>query len=232
MNNKKIILVIGLSVISLTVLTFVFKKNQNLSLSLKTAAVTRTTAAVQNPVTQKIETRNSDSAINANVEIAKLPDESLKKLNNYISKKQKILMTDQEKQEKKKILDDQEFLAQLKSFLLNSQFSTADLDIMNQKNQALDLLLEANRLSTGEFATSLLKDIIEDNQIENTKLSMEGRQFFADMKAEILYELTSQSVDAETAQIEQLIRDPYTAKIWKNVQYAQEQNRLESLESN
>ncbi|MFZ3231203.1 MAG: hypothetical protein WA160_13430 [Pseudobdellovibrio sp.] len=189
--------------------------------------------------TEVLNTRNRNiasipqaAAQNSKINHKFLTESEIQDLANYESIKNKVFLTDDEKQIRKGYFSNINLIKDLQNVLLYSKSIEIGSDLYNQKNIALDLLIEASIDTNSAEATAALFSIIEDKQIEDESLPLPDRQAMADIKAEILYSWTAKSTTNETEKISNLIPGPITAKIWTNVQNAQEQNRLESADTN
>lgn len=156
-----------------------------------------------------------------------LTDDQVKNLKQYQEIKTKVFVSDQEKNLKNQFMADIALIKNLKALITESPASEMGSEDSIQKNLALDLLIEASVVGNSPEATAALMEIVQDKKIEDEKMPAADRQAMAEMKADLLYTWTSK-MPAQASKVDGAIPGPVTAKIWKNTQAAQAQNRAES----
>lgn len=142
---------------------------------------------------------------------------------DYARLRSKLFLSDENKSQKARLLQDAELMRALELLLKSS---ANDMKSQELQNDAIDLLLEA-RASGSRDAESVLRSVLEDRQIENDAMELGQRKALAGIKAEILYQWSA----LEPARAEEMRRwlpGPISEKIWSNVVDAQDQNELES----
>lgn len=147
-------------------------------------------------------------------------------LEEYAKLKQKVLLNAESEAAKKRILQDEKLLGELKA-VFDFVPDPKRGEQQNLQYAAIDLLLEA-RAAGSETAAAVLRSLIEDPRVEKDELSNTVRAELAETKAEVMYRWSSQEPE-RAAEIEKWLPGPVSAKIWHNVLSAQKQNQLESL---
>jgi hypothetical protein len=155
---------------------------------------------------------------------ASKPFENKVELDSFKILKQKVFLTEEEKEQRKQFVQDRTLLENLKNLF---KYPTVYQDLEAQQNVAVDLLLEAVKSGDAETARRVLKEVIADATIENNQLSQEQRQNLAGVKAEVLYQWSSLEPD-RAREMQQSLPGPVSQKIWKNVVTQQDLNRAES----
>lgn len=150
--------------------------------------------------------------------------EHQRELDEYHLLSQKVFLTDQERRQKQGLLQNAQFIESLKS-LFKSQKPTEELE--DQQNTAVDFLMEALNGPAKEAAAGVLKSVIQNPDTENAKLDMATRENLAGAKAEVLYKWSAQD-PSRNNEIRQWLPGAVSQRIWANVLYQQEMNRLES----
>lgn len=144
-------------------------------------------------------------------------------LNRYAHLRRKVFLSDEEKSERRRLLEDREFLMSLRSLLL----SEAPKDDTSMQNAALDYVFEALRSGDKQAARELLQAVVQSPAIEDTALDLQTRKSLGGVKAEVLFQWSSLDADAP-AMIEGALPGPVSKKIWARVQEQQENNLAES----
>lgn len=150
-----------------------------------------------------------------------------KELTAYAGLKKKVFDSPEVREEKARLFANDEFLHGLEALLRVPALNDPDFEA--QQNDAIDLLLEARATTGGSVPAEILRSLIEDPQIEGTRLDLKSREALAGIKADVLYQWTSQEPNA-TRDVANWLPGPVSEKIWRNVLAAQEQNRLESMQ--
>lgn len=152
------------------------------------------------------------------------PFENKTELASFKILKQKVFLTEEEKEQRKQFIQDRALLENLKNlFKYPAQYQ----DLEAQQNVAVDLLLEAIKSGDAETARRVFKEVIADATIENNQLSQDQRQNLAGVKAEVLYQWSALEPDRAN-EMQQSLPGPVSQKIWKNVVTQQDLNRAES----
>ena len=182
---------------------------------------TREPAAVRGgAATSSAQTSAGGSNANAEFRFAK-------ELEEYTRLKAKVIMTDDEKQEKQRLLADTGFVRGLAALLSRpANYESEDFD---RQNRALDLLFEALSTNSKTAAAEVLRGVVEDAQLENVKLDMGSRKALAGVKAEVLYNWAAMDPD-RAKDIPTWLPGPVSERIWKNVIDMHEQNAAESMQ--
>ena len=145
-------------------------------------------------------------------------------INEYSKLKEKVILTDGEIAQKKRLVQDADLIASLADFL---KMPTEAPDESGQYD-AIDLLFEARKASSvKEVAETVLRSLVEDPVVEDPDMDRETREDMAGLKAEVLFQWTS--VDpAKALEVERLLPGPVSRRIWENVQEEQRMNLQES----
>lgn len=149
-----------------------------------------------------------------------------KELNEYTRIKAKVFLSEEEKEYRRRLLADRSMLEDLGRYL-RTPAQTGATEDEAQKSAALDLLFEAFDTKS-EVSEAILRDIVQDKQIENESLDLQTRKSLAGVKAEVLYEWSSRQ-PAQSETLRSWLPGPVSEKIWKNVQATQQQNVAESM---
>ncbi len=152
------------------------------------------------------------------------PFENKTELASFKTLKQKVFLTEEEKEQRKQFIQDRALLENLKNLF---KYPAPYQDLEAQQNVAVDLLLEAIKSGDAETARRVFTDVIADATIENNQLSQDQRQNLAGVKAEVLYQWSSLEPD-RAREMQQSLPGPVSQKIWKNVVTQQDLNRAES----
>ncbi|MES2855146.1 MAG: hypothetical protein V4692_04750 [Bdellovibrionota bacterium] len=153
-----------------------------------------------------------------------ITQEQREMLSKYRSLKTKVFMSDQEAALHKRLLADRGFVRNLASVL---RVSAVDLEAQRTQDSAIDLLLDAATNGFSEVAAEAFREVISDDQIENSSIPKEGRQALAEIKAEVLYQWTA--IDpSRVSEVEDLLPGPVSKRIWANVLDTQTRNVAES----
>ena len=143
-----------------------------------------------------------------------------KELEAYGNLHRKVFLTDDERREKKDLLDQPRFL---KALALRLVEPSLDADVKASQDLAVDLLLDAWKSGDREEASAALKYVVEDGQVENQALDQSVRQNLAGLKAEILYHWTALD-PSQVASLAKELPGPVSQGIWSNVQRRQADN--------
>jgi hypothetical protein len=144
-------------------------------------------------------------------------------LEKFLGLKKKVLLTEDEKRDKKSLLSDRAFLESLKPLLLVE----APKDKVNLQNGALDYLYEALQGDMRAEAAEVLQAVVADKTVEDTSTSLDTRKNMGGMKAEVLFRWSAIDPKA-TGTIAASLPGPVSKKIWDRVQEQQENNAAES----
>lgn len=144
--------------------------------------------------------------------------------NSFSSVQQKVMLKATDKQLKKELLSNKEALLSAKKLLLQPALEPEDQVL---QNIALDYLFESLKGPQSAAAIEALKSIVADKTVESNKIKIEERKALAGVKAEILYQLSSERPE-EAGSLQASLPGPISQKIWRNVQSQQENNLAES----
>lgn len=161
------------------------------------------------------------------IQMASKAFENKAELASFKILKQKVFLTEKEKEQRQQFIQDRMLLESLKNlFKYPAQYE----DLESQQNVAVDLLLEAIKSGDAETARRVFKEIIADATIENNRLSQDQRQNLAGVKAEVLYRWSSLEPD-RAREMQLSLPGAVSQKIWKNVVTQQNLNRAESAKN-
>lgn len=145
-------------------------------------------------------------------------------LEKYTYVSQKALLSDEDREVKNQLLADARFINSLEKIL-----TVPAVDDLTRKMQdsALDFVIEALSGNNKSAATAVLKSMVKDNQIEDSKLNSATRQALAGLKAEALYHWSA--VDNSVYnEVPELLPGTVSKNIWENVKKQQSNNHAES----
>ena len=137
----------------------------------------------------------------------------------------KAIPTAEDNLNKRKLLQDANFILSLKPLLM---VAADHEDAAHLQNIAIDLLFESLKSESRDAAIQVLTAVVADASIENTERSPSERQTLAGVKAEVLYNWSSQEPSSDSA-IAGILPGPVSQKIWANVKSRQDNNVAESL---
>ena len=152
------------------------------------------------------------------------PFEYANELSSYAELAAKVLMTEEEKARKNRLLSD---AALLRALGLRLTEASVDPSVTASQDLAVDLLVEALESGDQALASEVMKSVVEDPQVENKLLDRPVRENLAGIKAEVLYHWAAAQPD-EAARIERSLPGPVSQKIWENVKSRHESNDAES----
>jgi len=174
-------------------------------------------ATATNELIKTEETATSNTALKS--------FENKNELAEFKTLKQKVFLTDNEKDQKKNFLRDRHLLESVKNLF---KYQAPYQDLEDQQDIAVDLLLEAIKSGgDADTARAVFKELIADSTIEDGKLSPAQRQNLAGVKAEVLYQWSALEPD-RAQEIQNTLPGPVSIKIWKNVKAQQQNNEAES----
>jgi hypothetical protein len=154
------------------------------------------------------------------------PFEYQRELDIFASLKNKVFLTEQETDERARMLRDTSLLRALGLRLTETSLTTT---VMASQDLAVDLLVEALKAGDAVMASEVAKIVIEDAQVENSSLERSVREHLAGIKAEVLYHWAAYLPD-EAARVERSLPGPVSQKIWANVAREHASNHAESTE--
>lgn len=143
---------------------------------------------------------------------------------SFFSVQQKVIPKAADKKLKKDLLLNKEAIMSAKKLLLQHALEPEDQVL---QNIALDYLFESLKGPQSAAAIETLKSIVADKTVESNKIKIEERKALAGIKAEILYQLSSERPE-EAGSLQASLPGPVSQKIWRNVQSQQENNLAES----
>lgn len=145
-------------------------------------------------------------------------------LQKYADLGKKAILLEPDKLVKRRLLKDENFLRSLEALV-----KTAPVDEQSQsmQNSALDFVFESLNTDMRQVAIEILKNVVADPTVENTRVNEMDRKVLAGVKAEALYQWSAVDPSAERS-INGLLPGPVSEKIWVNVKKQQESNLGES----
>ncbi|WP_374029085.1 hypothetical protein [Bdellovibrio bacteriovorus] len=147
-----------------------------------------------------------------------------KDLEEYKKIHTKVFLTPEERNFRKDLLNNHRAIASMKDLLL---VPATKPDQESMQNAALDLLLEGLQKSAGGEAAQVLKDVVADAVVEDSKVDADLRKSLGGIKGEILYQWSSLYPQSQ-GDLERMLPGPSSQKIWANVKAQQESNLAES----
>ncbi|NJL26185.1 MAG: hypothetical protein HC902_14200 [Calothrix sp. SM1_5_4] len=142
----------------------------------------------------------------------------------YAELRAKVFLSPAEQARKRQLLRDSPFLRAMGKRLVEPSRSEG---VQEDQDAGVDLLLEALREGDSGVAAEVLRDVVQDPQIENAALDMKIREQLAGIKAEVLYQWSAQR-PAVTDDLVRWLPGPVSQKIWANVVRMQQSNLAES----
>lgn len=148
--------------------------------------------------------------------------ELLKQLNQIHVIQKKVFKSEAELEIIKSFISSRSRLQSLVTLFTNRQLliETSSAD----QSAAVDVLIEASKSESAQYAEELILEIIRDSRIENENEIPAVRESLAGIKAELMYH----AVRIDNRTVQNSISGPVTQKIWNNVQQAQADNVSES----
>lgn len=143
-------------------------------------------------------------------------------LDAYTTLKSIILPTEEQKQERSKLLSNGRLLAALGARLVKQPL----LDLSEQ-DVAVDILLDALKDGDSRAAEDALKSVVRDSQVEDLALDRPVREQLAGVKAEVLYQWAALAPHV-SGDLASLLPGPTSQKIWQNVLNSHQRNVAES----
>lgn len=127
----------------------------------------------------------------------------------------KVLVSEQEKDQRKALLQDRVLIRRTTELLTNPQVVTQMSD--REISTGIDLLVESFRMDNHGVARESILGLIQDSKLEDGGLDTEARQALAEVKAEILFAALGADpfIDEELSVSE---FGPVTGRIYENVQ--------------
>lgn len=98
---------------------------------------------------------------------------------------------------------------------------------LSDQDVAVDILLDALKDGDSRAAEEALREVVRDEQVEDSTLSGSVREQLAGVKAEVLYQWSAM-VPTGASQLAGLLPGPVSHKIWNNVLDMQSRNLAES----
>ena len=168
----------------------------------------------------KDETRGPAAAVTPEAPPAKFEYQA--ELDSYLMLKALIFPNDEQKNERKQIVNNSRLIKAIGERLVKQPLLKAeDQDI------AVDILLEALKDGDVQSAQAALLGIVADAQVENSGLAQSVREQLAGIKAEVLFHWVA-AVPAESARLATVLPGPVSQRIWQNVQNAHQSNLAQS----
>lgn len=127
----------------------------------------------------------------------------------------KVLVSEQEKEQRKALLQDRVLIRRTSEILVSPEIVTQMSD--QELSTGIDLLVESFRMDNHGVARESILGLIQDSKLEDAKLSSKSRQALAEIKAEVLFAVLGSDpfIDEELPVSE---FGPVTARIYENVQ--------------
>ncbi len=146
----------------------------------------------------------------------------VKQLNQIYAIQKKVFKSEVELEVVKSFINSRSKLQSLVTLLTNRQslIETSSAD----RSAAVDVLIEASKAESAQYAEELILEIIRDSKIENKNEIPSVRESLAGIKAELMYH----AVRIDNRTVQNSVSGPVTQKIWENVQQAQADNVSES----
>jgi hypothetical protein len=148
--------------------------------------------------------------------------EAQAELSAYAQLKTKVVPNATEKKERERIIHDPHTISSIGKRLL--QIPTMAL---GQQIAAIDLLVEAFKSGDRSASEQVMREIVADKQVEDTKLPTEVREQLAGIKAEVLYNWGALAPEQQS-DIARQLPGPASEQIWRNVQDTFANNLAES----
>jgi hypothetical protein len=142
-------------------------------------------------------------------------------LDAYVVLKSIVLPTEEQKQERSRLLANGRLLSALGARLVKQPL----LDLSEQ-DVAVDILLDALKDGDSVAAEAALKTVVEDQQVEDLALDRPIREQLAGVKAEVLYQWAAMAPSSASS-LAALLPGPTSQKIWQNVLKSHERNLAE-----
>ena len=143
-------------------------------------------------------------------------------LDAYTALKAIVLPTEEQKQERSRLLANGRLLSALGARLVKQPL----LDLSEQ-DVAVDILLDALKDGDSRAAEEALKSVVSDSQVEDLALDRPVREQLAGVKAEVLYQWAALSPHM-SGDLASLLPGPTSQKIWQNVLTTHQRNLAES----
>lgn len=221
--NKQIIRVAALSAATLS-LVYIFTLDSSRPLSELKATPSKGIEAVKTfTVSQKIkETQEAKiKEVGQNTSSESEPEIMESGIYEIKQFRNKVFLTEKEKLYKKDIIQNTKFLRTMARWLNNPNTDNDNISF------AIDSLIEGLQDGSPVAREEIMK-LIQDNRIEDPKLSLDDRQALAGIKAELLHLWSAQeNIDPI---IDSILPGKISKKLWANVKAHQENNHQESLQ--
>jgi len=147
-----------------------------------------------------------------------------KELMSYLHLQTKVFLSNEERDRKRELLSREELLRAVGPKLIQP---TRSEEGMRDQDAALDMLLEALESGNKTVAEQVLREVIEDRQIEDNAMDRSAREQLAGIKAEVLYQWSA-LLPTVAPDLEKWLPGPISQKIWQNVLRMQASNLAES----
>lgn len=147
-----------------------------------------------------------------------------RELQSYSELKRKVFLTPEEQAHKETLLKNPDVLRGLRARLVRSPVNGQQA---LAQNAAIDMLLEALKSGDSEVASEVLRTVVTDGQVEDTKTDPLTRENLAGVKAEVLFQWSALK-PAQSDELAQMLPGPVSQRIWANVISAQQSNLNES----
>jgi len=151
------------------------------------------------------------------------PFEFQNELTVYLDLQTKVFLSDSEKREKADLLRNAALIRALGARL---QQASRSHEVMREQDAAIDLLLEALKDGDTQAASEVLREVIQDSQVEDLKLDKGSREQLAGLKAEVLYQWSATNPQI-ASNLQSWLPGPVSKKIWDNVLRMQQSNEAE-----
>jgi len=152
------------------------------------------------------------------------PFEFQKELNSYLDLQAKVFLSAEEEREKQELLHHGGLMRALGRRLREA---TRSQQAMVEQDAAIDLLVEALKAGDSGVASEVLRDVVQDRQVEDSALDRASREQLAGLKAEVLYQWSAINPQM-SSNLQAWLPGPVSQKIWSNVLRMQQSNQAES----
>jgi hypothetical protein len=154
------------------------------------------------------------------------PFEYPSELTSYMDLHEKVMLSDQEKREKTDLL---RHTGLIKAMGKRLREASRTPEVMTEQDAAIDFLIEALKDGDTSVASEVLRDVVQDRQVEDAGLDRGLREQLAGLKAEVLYQWSAMNPGI-SGTLQAWLPGPVSRKIWANVLRMQQSNLAESEE--
>ncbi|MBX3021882.1 MAG: hypothetical protein KF799_09420 [Bdellovibrionales bacterium] len=152
------------------------------------------------------------------------PFQFQKELTTYLDLQTKVFLNDVEKREREDLLHNTLLIRALGARL---KVASRSMEVMREQDAAIDLILEALKEGDKTAAAEVLREVVQDGQVEDAKMEKTAREQLAGLKAEVLYQWSATNPQI-ASNLQTWLPGPVSKKIWDNVVRMQQSNAAES----